>query len=298
MKNRPSHTAADVAVLRALNTVIPKPERILEDPLSLAMLPSPWKIGRWLFGTPLRHLAVPLCRKITQWVTNMPGGVELVALRYRWLDERLAAAIASGIQQVVILGAGYDFRSGRPEYREIHFVEIDHPNTQHAKLALLKQHGVSYPNTDYLEVDFMGDWVDTVAQSGLIRPEPTLVIWEGVIYYLNDTAVRTTLRAFTRLMPAGGMVIFDALPPENETHALGRTRQYVAMKGEPMLWGGSMDTTLLLLTEHGITPQRSEPLADYLRAINQDSNRKLPVAPVLEEFFMVEASWPAQSQNT
>lgn len=295
MINRPSHTAADVAVLRALSSIAPQHRRLLHDPLSLAMIPAPWGFSKPFFSGPFKRLTFHISNLISDLVSGMPGGADLVALRYRWIDDRLRQAVADGIEQVLLLGAGYDFRPYRPQYRHVHFIEIDHPQTQAAKLKVLRRHQVQARNVSHLAVDFMGDWQATVAASSLLQPMPTLVIWEGVIYYLDPAAIDYTLRALQQLLPAGGQLVFDSMPPAESTQELGRTARYVAKKGEPLRWGGSMDDSRTLLERHGYSCDTMETLNAYLHRLRHQQGVRAYAAPILRQFYLVAARWPAQS---
>src|SRR5205814_2908404 len=61
------------------------------------------------------------------------------ALRHRFFEERLVAALDRGVGQVVLLGAGLDsFALRRPSIvAGVLFVEVDHPDTQRWKLDRL-----------------------------------------------------------------------------------------------------------------------------------------------------------------
>jgi O-methyltransferase involved in polyketide biosynthesis len=90
VEGAPSVTAQGAAVLRALHQVIDYP-RILEDPLALPI------IGR--DGE----------RALQAAVDRQAHGLRaFVALRSRYAEDRLAAAVARGVRQYVVLGAGLD----------------------------------------------------------------------------------------------------------------------------------------------------------------------------------------------
>jgi O-methyltransferase involved in polyketide biosynthesis len=60
-----------------------------------------------------------------------------LAARTMFFDEQVISAIASGVRQVVILGAGYDDRALRFRSPGVTFFELDHPNTASDKQARL-----------------------------------------------------------------------------------------------------------------------------------------------------------------
>src|SRR5947208_13997631 len=61
-----------------------------------------------------------------------------LALRVAYLDRLVGIAVDRlSIQQIVILGAGYDTRAARLPRAGVRFFEVDHPATQAAKRAKL-----------------------------------------------------------------------------------------------------------------------------------------------------------------
>ena len=54
--------------------------------------------------------------------------------RTRFIDDVLVQALHDGVQQVVILGAGFDCRAYRlPGMDRVRVIEVDHPDTQRSK---------------------------------------------------------------------------------------------------------------------------------------------------------------------
>src|SRR5262245_15063098 len=62
-----------------------------------------------------------------------------IAARTRFVDEQVVSAIADGLRQVVVCGAGYDDRALRFRTAGVQFVELDHPSTQADKMRLLRE---------------------------------------------------------------------------------------------------------------------------------------------------------------
>ncbi len=66
-----------------------------------------WQLAGMLsFGAVLQALIEAPCY-------GVPGICTYLAARSKWLDSEVAAAIAEGATQVVLLGAGYDTRAHR-----------------------------------------------------------------------------------------------------------------------------------------------------------------------------------------
>jgi methyltransferase (TIGR00027 family) len=116
------------------------------------------------------------------------GLVRWVAVRTRFLDELVAKAVAGGVRQVVIVGAGLDARAYRLELpRDLTVFEIDH-----AELITLKQRLL-----DELELmtncrrrvviaDLVtDDWLQHLADTGWTASQPTVWVAEGLLVYLT-----------------------------------------------------------------------------------------------------------------
>ena len=69
-----------------------------------------------------------------------PGGVGFVVARERYIDDFLITSLNDGLDQVVILGAGFDTRAYRiAGMQKTRVFEIDHPSTQAEKLKRLQK---------------------------------------------------------------------------------------------------------------------------------------------------------------
>src|SRR5271166_5603828 len=61
-----------------------------------------------------------------------------IEARTRFVDEQVLAAIAAGVRQIVICGAGYDDSALRFRSDGVRYFELDHPATQADKLRRLQ----------------------------------------------------------------------------------------------------------------------------------------------------------------
>ena len=134
----PSLTAQGAALLRALHQVIDYP-RILDDPLAVTIM-----------GDGTRYLQAAADRQAHALRA-------FIALRSRYAEDRLAAAVERGVRQYVILGAGLDTFAYRNPHAErgLKVFEVDHPATQRWKRAQLA--AVVFPlppSLSFAPVDF------------------------------------------------------------------------------------------------------------------------------------------------
>jgi methyltransferase (TIGR00027 family) len=133
----------------------------------------------------------------------------MMALRNQFYDQVLRE-VAANVDQVVILGAGWDTRAYEElNNGDVHIFEVDTPATQLAKIAALQKAGIESSHVTFVETDFnQVSWVDALQKHGFEPALRTLVLWEGVTMYLPEDAVRSTLTAVAELGP-GSLIAFD-----------------------------------------------------------------------------------------
>lgn len=144
MRNtQPSRTAERVAVRRAQHQLFDDP-RVFEDPLAIAIA------GREAVG----ELQQSEQREETMFSRSLRA---FLAVRSRYGEDELAAAVERGIRQSVVLGAGLDTFAYRNPLRSagLHVFEVDHPRTQEWKRARLNDAGIAIPpDMTFAAVDF------------------------------------------------------------------------------------------------------------------------------------------------
>ncbi len=141
-----------------------------------------------------------------------------IAARSRFADDTVAAAVARGTGQVVILGAGLDTTAYRNTHEEVRFFEVDHPDTQEWKRRRLSEVGIAIPSSlTFAPIDFERSTLAAgLAKAGLDRTRSALFIWLGVVMYLTRTSVEDVLRYIAG--PGGeSEVVFDYLCPVSLT---------------------------------------------------------------------------------
>lgn len=163
--------------------------------------------------------------------------------RSRYAEDTLEEAIAQGVRQYVILGAGFDtFAFRKPELlKQIDVFEVDHPATQAAKLQRLARLGWGIPQQlHFVPVDFVHENIsDALARSSYNPHLLTLFSWLGVTYYLPHEAVMATLRALAHLAPCGSSIIFDyydtdSLDSAKVARRFALMQEIVKRVGEPI----------------------------------------------------------------
>lgn len=130
-----------------------------------------------------------------------------IAARTAFVDEQVMTAIAAGLRQIVICGAGYDDRALRFRTSGVRFFELDHPDTQHDKARRLQALGAQPPTITLAAADFRSDDVGAVlAQAGHNAEQPSLFICEGLLTYLDAPTCHRLLAALADRAAAGSVL--------------------------------------------------------------------------------------------
>jgi methyltransferase (TIGR00027 family) len=148
----------------------------------------------------------------------------MLTARTRFFDEQVLAAIAAGIRQVVICGAGYDDRALRFRTRRVRFFELDQGPTQADKGRRLREMEADLDALTLVRADFRHDDVAALlGGAGHDAARPSLFICEGLLVYLGQpTIVRLLAGLASRAAP--GSVLAASLA----VHADGRNSAEVA----------------------------------------------------------------------
>ena len=203
IETQASGTAAATAFLRALAACDPREEIRGKDDLAEIFLEER-QTG------PLKD---PAQRTWVMQNQLSPGAYEFMIARTAFFDRIFAQALTANLEQVVLLGAGYDSRPYR--FKELiqatRIFEVDALPTQQRKQACLQQAGISIsPHISFVPINFETDSLQEVLLAADLRRESrTLFIWEGVSYYLSGAAVDNVLACVRSLSPAGSSIGFD-----------------------------------------------------------------------------------------
>jgi methyltransferase (TIGR00027 family) len=180
-----------------------------------------------------------------------------IALRTAFFDARVQSlAGPGGIDQVVLLGAGFDTRAARLGRDGLRFFEVDRGPSQLAKLAALQRiSGYPTASATYVTCDFeREDFLDRLVGAGLKAERPTLFLWEGVTAYLTEAAVRATLRRVAHGTAPESVLVFEHLrrkivSGDVQSEKDRESRAFVSNLGEPLRFG--VDYPLPLLYDEG-----------------------------------------------
>ncbi|MEJ1931627.1 SAM-dependent methyltransferase, partial [Nostoc sp. NIES-2111] len=224
-ERQPSRTAFGAAGYRAAHQVL-EGGRVFSDPYA-----------RRILGPDGEALIAALS------VGPAHAGMRLfMAGRSRFAEDRIGAAVARGVRQAVVLGAGLDTFALRNPYADagLRVFEADHPATQAWKRRRLAEAGLETPaSLTFAAIDFERDDLGRGLEAAGFDPDrPAVFVWLGVTPYLGRAAIAATLRWIAGL--PGSEVVFDysepleAYPPETRAQ-VAALEAYAAQMGEPWL---------------------------------------------------------------
>lgn len=202
-----SRTAMATAYMRAAHQLFDAPPRILEDPIAPLLL-GPDGLRR------IRDSAD------SYQTTELRALRAHVALRSRFAEDRLAAAVGRGVKQYVVLGAGFDtFIARQPAWaRGLRILEVDQLGTQDRKRAQLAAAGLATPaNVEFASIDFENESLGEVLRKHHIAmDEPAFFSWLGVTMYLEEGAIDAVLRSVVAFPPGSEIALtFASLPQDS-----------------------------------------------------------------------------------
>ena len=102
----------------------------------------------------------------------VPGSYGFTVARTRHFDEVLLLESRAGVEQLVLLGAGYDSRPFRFQdaLGNVRIFEVDHPGTQARKRRMLEEAGESPANLRYIPPTSTSNRFRTSWRSTAFRP--------------------------------------------------------------------------------------------------------------------------------
>ncbi len=231
----PSKTAISTAFARAIGSKNPDPKLRNPDFLAIEFLgPRERAI---LPELPMDALDLDFSAAMQR--SGNPKNVAVQVFRTKAFDTALLAALRAGVRQVVVLGAGLDSRAYRFQSRlhSARFFEVDYGPTQEYKKQRVKEMLGALPtNVSYVPMDFTKDsLLDRLVESGYSEHEKTFFLWEGVVVYLPESAIKSTLHFVRDHAAAGSTIAFDYVFSRNPN--INNPQSVYARWGEPWLFG-------------------------------------------------------------
>ncbi len=197
----PADTAYAIATIRADERALAPTERLLDDPFAA------------IFAAAGAH-----AREGTERFLALPFFRDGVRLRTRCIDDVLRDALAAGIGQVVLLGAGFDMRGLRLPAIARHgatVFEVDFAALLARKRSLLDAAGVTAsPAVRAVPADFdapdVGAMLDAaLAEEGFRAGAGRVFVCEGVMAYIARASFDALVAFALGAGGPGSVFVFD-----------------------------------------------------------------------------------------
>jgi methyltransferase (TIGR00027 family) len=251
---RASLTALATSLMRAVHTRLDSPA-LIDDPWGDRLL---LKEEREALSRAAEAGLAPAAAERVAALGSLSGRADAalrmhpayptIILRTRHAEDALAAAVARGARQYVIVGAGMDsFALRQPAFaRELEIFEVDHPATQEFKRRRLGDRGVALPDRlHFVAADLSVEALGAVLErSSFGRGELSFFSWLGVTSYLTREANLATLREIAWCAAPGSELVFTyidqrELETDTASEETKRIRAGLAAAGEPWVSGFS-----------------------------------------------------------
>jgi methyltransferase (TIGR00027 family) len=261
---RPSRTAEYTAFLRALADIGMTTAAGFSDPCAEKMLPLSFAC----LHKAARVVSKSGGRAILRY--QFSPVIDLLAMRTLAIDQVVLSTLKdtknANIQQIVILGAGLDCRVFRlPGLSDIDVFEVDHPATQQFKREQTTELKTLSRSFKFVAVDFEKDSLEEkLLSAGFDSARQTIWIWEGVIMYLTDAALRGTLGSIVKLSPGGSLVVAEYREPSGDKDFWQcYMNALLARCGEPQIGLRTKETMRGELENAGFRVTSDEGMADW-----------------------------------
>lgn len=267
---KPSATAELVASHRAAESFKPVNERICYDPYAIHFL-SPETLE--ILKDPIKM------RAITEQVG--PIGQEMstsLRVRVRYFDDFIKKLVSEGLEQLIILGAGYDTRAYRIEGLEnVKVFEVDHTATQRFKVEKIKEIFGSLPDhVVYVPIDLEKRTLSqSLSDKGYNSSKKTLFVMEGLIQYLTPKSVDEIFSFIARNSGKESTIIFDYHDESvvNGTSEVGKMiKNFVEQVGEHLKFGINQEKIEEFLSDRGFSNITNVTSEDYKKKYFEGTN--------------------------
>jgi methyltransferase (TIGR00027 family) len=262
-----SRTALATALMRARHSRL-DPAPLIDDRWGDRLVPDSFRaalgqraLQRMGETARARALAQPLAA-VDDFLRESAAYADVV-LRARYTEDALQAAVARGIRQYVLIGAGFDsFACRRPAWaRDLEVVEVDHPATQQLKRQRLVECGVAdSPRLHFVAADLSRETLAAALARSAFRPgEATFFAWIGVTMYLTPQANLAALRDIAGCGAPGSELVFTCVdeaaldPGHAVSPAFRQLQAQVAAVGEAFLSGFDPKALPALLLDLGLS---------------------------------------------
>jgi methyltransferase (TIGR00027 family) len=269
-----------IALHRVAESALPEGQRICYDPYAIHFVDP--EIIVFARKNPEKTKAMR-----EHYERLFPGLGNSIRARVRYFDDFVADAVDASLEQLVVLGAGYDTRAYRIEgLNKIKVFEVDHPETQGVKIEKIKKIFGRLPEqVVYVPVDLESeDQGQKLLERGFDGHKKTLFVMEGLLMYLSPQAVDETLSLIVRNSAKGSSILFDYFKDSviKGTSEVGKNiRDFAAEQGEPYQFGLNEGEVATFLAKRGFSQVQNVTSEDYKKAYFKGVNEGRTVSSLL-----------------
>ena len=192
-------TAQGVAKQRLIETIAGPEKSVINDPYA----------DKFVIGSGVIKL---MGHRLNVWLTSKlaPGFHEHLISRTRFIDDLIEKSAKEGIEQYVILGAGYDSRANRLNLTpSLKIFEVDQPEVSDIKLSKLPKDLPNLENITYVNVDFSYQSLsEQLLTAGFDQTKSTIFTLEGVSQYITKEAVSSTIQELSLITKDARSIFF------------------------------------------------------------------------------------------
>lgn len=292
-------TAQGVAKQRLIETLARSEKRIINDPYA----------ERFVTGSKFVKL---IGHRLNVWLTQklVPGFHEHLISRTRFIDDLIKTSAAEGIEQYVILGAGYDMRAHRLKLPStLRVFELDQSAVQNRKRSKLPKDLPNSENVTYVNVDFTSQSLTKqLIDAGFDQTKSSIFTLEGVSQYISKEAVSSTIKEIAILTQKATSIFFISYVHEllnkNPNACFGKgylkaekcaklIQDLSAKAGEPWISFYSNEEIKSLFSQNGYFLKENMTVEDLNTAYFAPVGRILPENQMLKlEHFVVAQAHP------
>ena len=290
-------TAQGVAKQRLIETIAGPEKSVINDPYA----------DKFVIGSGVIKL---MGHRLNVWLTSKlaPGFHEHLISRTRFIDDLIEKSAKEGIEQYVILGAGYDSRANRLNLTpSLKIFEVDQPEVSDIKLSKLPKDLPNLENITYVNVDFSYQSLsEQLLTAGFDQTKSTIFTLEGVSQYITKEAVSSTIQELSLITKDARSIFFmsyvDELLKKDPAACFGKgypnpskkanlIQTLSAKVGEPWISFYSDEEVESILAKNGYSIKENVTLEDLNSLYFSPVGRVLPENQIfkLEHFIVAES---------
>ena len=290
-------TAQGVAKQRLIETIAGPEKSVINDPYA----------DKFVIGSGVIKL---MGHRLNVWLSSKlaPGFHEHLISRTRFIDDLIEKTAKEGIEQYVILGAGYDSRANRLNLPpSLKIFEVDQPEVSDIKLSKLPKDLPNLENITYVNVDFSYQSLsEQLLTAGFDQTKSTIFTLEGVSQYITKEAVSSTIRELSLITKDARSIFFlsyvDELLNKDPAACFGKgypnpskkanlIQNLSAKVGEPWISFYRAEEVESILEDNGYSMKENVTLEDLNSLYFSPVGRALPENQIfkLEHFIIAES---------